>query len=105
MTGGELSTLMTRLVERLEREPRFSLAWEIAYGMVLRRVEYLPVEEWPAKIEEETKRVLEEIGRTNALARSRRRARGFANLTDRIDRLARGEKLPDTRRRRRRKTT
>ena len=103
MNGAELSEIMMRLVERFEREPRFSLAWTLAYGVVLPRVQFLPVEQWPQAIEEAEAMLVAEIRKTNDLARSRRRARGFANLNDRIERMLRGEKLPDTRRRRRKK--
>lgn len=103
MNGGELSEIMMRVVERFEREPRFSLAWVLAYGVVLPRVRFLPLDEWPQAIAEAEAMLVDEIRKTNDLARSRRRARGFANLNDRIERLLRGEKLPDTRRRRRRK--
>ncbi len=102
MNGQEFNERMMRLIERLEREPRFALAWELAYRVVLREVEFLPGENWPKTIEEASAKLITEIRETSSLARMRRRTRGINALLDRIARLNRGEKLPDRRRPRRR---
>lgn len=98
MNAGDLSDRMKPLVERLEREPRFSLAWTLAYCFVLPRVLYLPAEQWPAALDKATEELVAEIHKTNGVARIRRRSKGVQALLDRADRIARGEKVPDTRR-------
>jgi len=72
MNGLELAECMKEIVERLERQPRFSLAWVLAYGLVLDRVRYVPVEQWPAAIEREAASLMREIAETNKLIKLRR---------------------------------
>ena len=103
MNLGELSDRMKPLVDRLEREPRFSLAFMLAYEYVMARVQYKPVEAWPKAIEMAAESLIAEVIKNRDVARIRRRSRGIAALVDRADRIARGEQVPDTRRRRKAK--
>lgn len=103
MAHTDLHESMMRVVERLEREPRFSLAWMLAYGAVLPRVLYLPVEKVPEAIEEATKTLVDEIRKTASIAKYRRRARAMNALLDRVESLKAGRKIKDNRRRPRRK--
>lgn len=103
MNGADLHDHMMRLVERIEREPRFSIAWTLAYGVVLPRVQFLPADQWPDAIEDATRVLLEEIRKTSSIAKHRRRTRALNALLKRVETRLQGGKLPDTRKRRRRK--
>ena len=103
MNGAELSARMGAIVDRLEREPRYSLAFVLAYDFVMTRISYLPAEEWEAAIEAATSALIDEVRKCNGLARIRRHSRGMAALMDRLGKIARGETVPDKRRRRKRR--
>lgn len=103
MSGVRYHEDMMRAVERIERESRFSIAWMLAYSAILPLVMDLPAEKVPEAIAQATKELVDEIRKTSSIAKHRRRMRGIVDLLDRVETLKVGGKLPDRRRRRKRK--